>query len=244
MAKLTANLETLRTPLSAISELVEEIELTLDKDGMKILAMDPANVAMVNLFIPTKAFTTFEVEKEEKIGINMEKVSTVLKRFDKKDTIEMSFTKEQMELKNGKKTFKVSLLDLDTAGEKMPELKFDLSVKADGKELKEALADVNVIGESAEFSFKGNNLRIQSSSKFSDVDITTDMVASGTTDGQKTKYSTEYLDKMTKMTSVGETKLSSFTIKFKTEYPMLMTYELIDGTKMEYILAPRIDNMD
>jgi DNA polymerase III sliding clamp (beta) subunit (PCNA family) len=35
--------------------------------------MDPSGISMVSFFIPSKAFSKYEIDKEESVGLNLEK---------------------------------------------------------------------------------------------------------------------------------------------------------------------------
>ena len=57
--------------IDLISELVLEVRIKVNEFGLSIVAIDPANVAMVSLRVPKSAFSEFEVE-EEILGVNLE----------------------------------------------------------------------------------------------------------------------------------------------------------------------------
>ena len=55
--------------ISIISELVNEVRLKINQQGLSVTAIDPANVAMVHFKIPSDLFSTFEIVGEETIGV-------------------------------------------------------------------------------------------------------------------------------------------------------------------------------
>ena len=57
--------------IDLISELVMEVRIKVNEFGVSIVAIDPANVAMVALKVPKSAFSEFEVG-EEVLGVNLE----------------------------------------------------------------------------------------------------------------------------------------------------------------------------
>ena len=61
----------LKDSISIISELVNETRIKVSSDGMELIAMDPANVAMVVFKLSPSAFTEYNVEKPEDIAINL-----------------------------------------------------------------------------------------------------------------------------------------------------------------------------
>ena len=59
----------LRDSLDAISSLITEGAFKISKDGIELIAMDPASVAMVMLKILPSAFLDFQCEKESVISL-------------------------------------------------------------------------------------------------------------------------------------------------------------------------------
>ena len=74
--------------ISIISDLVIEVKIKINKDGMNILAVDPANVAMIILNLPSNAFSQLEVQ-EETIGVNLESLKAVLRRCSSNSSLVM-----------------------------------------------------------------------------------------------------------------------------------------------------------
>ena len=56
------NATILSKSIDLISELVTEVKIKINEFGLSITAIDPANVAMVSLKIPKKAFLNLRVE--------------------------------------------------------------------------------------------------------------------------------------------------------------------------------------
>ena len=65
--------------ISIISELVSEVKLRFDERGMSILAIDPANVALVSFSLPKTAFSEFK-SNNEILGMNLDNLKAVLRR--------------------------------------------------------------------------------------------------------------------------------------------------------------------
>ena len=66
--------------ISIISELVTEVKIKVNEDGLSIIAIDPANVALVSFILPKASFSQFEVTKEEILGVNLDSLRGILKR--------------------------------------------------------------------------------------------------------------------------------------------------------------------
>ncbi|MEM4528227.1 MAG: DNA polymerase sliding clamp, partial [Desulfurococcaceae archaeon] len=71
----------------AISKIIEEATLNFSPNGLKLRAMDPSAVALIDLAIPVESFTEFDIPGEVNIGLNMEEFARVLKRARKGDEL-------------------------------------------------------------------------------------------------------------------------------------------------------------
>ena len=54
--------------IAIISDLVTEAKFKATNNGLKLVAMDPANVAMVNFELLSSCFTKYEIKEEEEVN--------------------------------------------------------------------------------------------------------------------------------------------------------------------------------
>ena len=73
------NPKLLSEAISIISEVVSEVRIKLQEDGMSIVAVDPANVAMVIFKLPRQTFSQYE-SGNETWGINLSDLKMILTR--------------------------------------------------------------------------------------------------------------------------------------------------------------------
>ncbi len=66
--------------IDLISELVTEVRIKITDVGLSIVAMDPANVAMVGFWLPKTVFSRFETG-EEVLGVSLDNLKRILKRL-------------------------------------------------------------------------------------------------------------------------------------------------------------------
>ena len=65
--------------VAIMSELVTELKIKVNKNGLNAVAVDPANVALVSMKIPHSAFSQFE-SAEEELCVNLDDLRQILKR--------------------------------------------------------------------------------------------------------------------------------------------------------------------
>ncbi|MFH1456445.1 MAG: proliferating cell nuclear antigen (pcna) [archaeon] len=238
----------LKESISIISDLVNEVTFKVGKDKIEMLAMDPANVAMVDFVLLSTAFVEYEVDEELTLSVNLEQFKAILRRSKPSDTITLSLDSDKNRLKinlNGanKKTFNLSLLNIDDNAHNVPSLTFGATIQANASMLDEAVEDMSVVAESVAFIADVEKFTVRSESNFSDANVvfpkTEEMSIELAEEGEvSSKYSLEYLKKMIK----GSKLTDNVNIYFGNDYPLKIEFVLMDKMKLGFVLAPRVSN--
>jgi len=234
--------------ISTISALVNEVHIRVDKNMLEIIAMDPANVAMVVFNMLSPAFVEYEVSKEKTLCINLDSLNQILRRIKPTDTVQLELDENKGKLVvkargESSRTFHIALLDSEHKEQKIPELKFPAKVEMPSYVFDEAMEDMNIVAESVALTAEKNRFIIESESKMNaaKVEVTSDDEADISTDKSEnivSKYSLEYLKKI-----AGGAKLSDKVIlQFGQEYPLKASFKIIDKLSLSIILAPRVMN--
>ncbi|MAG91516.1 proliferating cell nuclear antigen (pcna) [Candidatus Woesearchaeota archaeon] len=236
----------LKESISIISDLVNEARFKITPDAIELVAMDPANVAMVVFKLLSSSFTEYDVKKDIEIAINLSNLKQVLRRASPKDmlTLEMdSDNRLKVELKsNTTRTFNLPIIELEEKEQKVPDLKFPITIKTSSSVFNEAIADVDVVGESVAFIAEPKKFTLQAEGDLNQakIDIKEDETTKVNISGEKAKakYSIEYLKKM-----INGSKLSEdVVIQFNKDYPLKLEYKAVDKVMLSFILAPRVEN--
>ena len=83
--------------ISIISEIVSEVRIKLLVEGMSIIAVDPANVAMVIFKIPKESFSQYEAGRDV-WGVNLEDLKRILKRASTSSSILLEQEDNQLKI--------------------------------------------------------------------------------------------------------------------------------------------------
>ncbi|MDP2909111.1 MAG: proliferating cell nuclear antigen (pcna) [Nanoarchaeota archaeon] len=234
----------LKDSISIISELVNEVTFKIDKDKIEIVAMDPANVAMVVFKLLSSAFVEYDVKESEDVAVNLDNLNQVLKRAKPSDTVTIELVENKLKITlrgESTRTFSLSLIDADESEQKIPELKFDTKVEMLSIALTEAIDDMDIVAESVALMAEASKLTIQSEGRFNTARVElpkNDNTVITTKDKVSAKYSIEYLKKIVKGSKLAETVV----LNFGKEYPLRADYKIMDRLMLSFILAPRVDN--
>jgi len=237
----------LKDSISIVSELVNEVKLKVTSDAIELVAMDPANVAMVMLKLLSSCFVEYKVDGDQELAINLSNLKSILKRAKPTDMVILEMEDNAL-LKitlKGKstRTFSMPIIDIEDKEQKPPSLKFPVTIKTKADVLNEAIEDADVVGESVVFEVDKNRLLVQSEGDLSkaNIDIPADdetSIIKDTAEKIRAKYSIEYLKKMI----VGGKIASDVTLQFNKDYPMKLEYKAVDKVLMSFILAPRVES--
>jgi len=235
--------------VDAIVNLVKEGAFEVDKDGVKLMAMDPSQISMLVFTMPKSAFSKYEVGEKAKIGLNMESFSKVMGRmrtkekmilkYDGKGKLDAGFVAEK-----NKREFKLPLIDVAPGPSKALQIDYTATVKMKGTVMKELLKDAALVSPHVLLVADEGRFKVEATGDSADVDLE----CQGDVEVQLKKttsavFSREYLDDITRgCDDDGELTLhlGAPTQTDPRPKPMKVEYKLGDAA-FTYFLAPRIE---
>lgn len=233
--------------LGIVSELVSEAKFKATPDGLELVAMDPANVAMVILKLLSSCFTQYEVKENEEVAVNLNNIKQILRRMKADDVLTLETTEEnklKIILKgSSNRSFSLPLLDIEEKEQRVPDLKFPLKIETTAGILSDAIEDVSIVAESVTLLGEKKQLSVKAEGDLSKafIEIKPDentVINAEADDKHKAKYSLEYLKKMV----AGGRVSDKVSLQFNTDYPLKLEYKVVDRVLLSFILAPRVDN--
>ena len=234
----------LKDSISIISELVNEAQFKITPNAIEMVAMDPANVAMVMFTLLSSAFVEYDVKQSAELAINLGNLKQVLRRAKPNDmlSLEMGDNKLKVMLKSTTtRTFSLPIIEIDEKEQKVPELSFPVSINTSSDILSDAVDDVDIVGESVSFIAEPKKFTLLAEGDLNKakIDIGADEETKINAEKiVKAKYSVEYLKKMVQ----GGKLADRVTIQFNKDYPLKMDYKAVDKVSLSFILAPRVEN--
>lgn len=232
--------------IAIISDLVLEVRIKVNKYGMSIVAIDPANVALVSFKLPAEAFSQIEVE-EETIGVSLDSLKSILRRCSPGSSLilqtEDNILKLQIQDKI-KREFKLSLIDIEAEEKTMPNLEFSSKIEMASIDLAESIEDCNIVADSCSFASQPDKFTIEAKGSLNSAksDFSSDEVKIEVKDEGKEirgRYSLEYLQKFIKAAKLTEKTI----ISFSSDYPLKMEFKT-PRMELAFVLAPRVETED
>ncbi|MCF7798515.1 proliferating cell nuclear antigen (pcna) [Candidatus Woesearchaeota archaeon] len=235
----------LKESVAIISEIVTEATLKITSEAVALVAMDPANVALVIFKLLSSSFVTYDIEGPTNITVNLNNLKQVLRRVKSNDTLTLELEENKLKVtlqSTSKRTFHLPLIELDDKEQRVPDLSFVATIVMQSSTLIDAVDDVDVVGESVTFSATQDKFSISSKGDLTKAAV--DIPADKTTkivcedEGVKAKYSIEYLKKMMQGAKIADV----VQIKFSRDYPLRLEYVVQNKLELSFVLAPRVDN--
>ncbi len=234
----------LKEPISIISELVSEVKLKVKKDKIELVAMDPANVAMVVFNLLNTVFSEYESDDDE-IAVNLENLKNILKRAKPSDTLILETEDNKLKVTiKGETTrnFNLSLISIQDNEQKVPDLNFPIRLEVNNILFNEAIEDMGIVSDSVNIALKDNKFMLTTEGNFSMANVElepgNDVNVITNTGEAQSKYSIEYLKKMMK----GSRLTDSVLLSFDKDYPLKVEYLIKDKMNLSFLLAPRVSN--
>ena len=225
-----------------ISELVLEVRIKVSAEGMSILAIDPANVAMILFKLPASAFSELEVGKEEILGVSLDNLKAVLRRVKTGSVLIMSRQENELKLEikdKIKREFNLALIEVEGEEKDIPNLEFTSRIEMSSVDFSEAIEDCAVVADSCAFVSSSNSFVIQAKGSLNSFKSEFRDEVNIQAEEANSKYSLEYLQKMIKAGKISD----KVTISFSSDYPLRLDFNtpLIE---LGFILAPRVESED
>jgi len=227
-----------------ISALVIEVKFKIDDSGMSVIAIDPANVAMVRFFLSKNAFSQFDLgnAKQEIWGVNLEDLKKILRRAGIKSSL--IFKREENKLNieipdKIKRDFTLNLIDIKGEDKELPNLEFSARIEMNSNDLIDAVEDCAVVADACSFIIDKNNFIIEAKSLNSARSEFSGDEVNIKAENCRAKYSLEYLDKFIK----GSKLCDKTILNFANDHPLRMDLK-IENMELNFILAPRVESED
>ncbi len=229
--------------IGIISDLVLEVRIKVNKEGVSIIAIDPANVAMVCFKLPVAAFSEFRIENDEILGVSLESLKSVLRRCSAGSVLVMRRIENELKIEitdRIKREFNLALIEIDDEEKPIPNLEFASRIEMSSVDFAEAIEDCAVVADSCSFVSEPDKFIIQGKgslnsfrSEFSSDELNIQAQKASS------KYSLEYLQKIIKAAKITDKTI----INFSTDYPLRLDFNT-PFVELSFILAPRVESED
>lgn len=243
--KATIEAKKLKHAISVLRRIGDEAVFDIISEGVTCRLVDNANSQLNEIVMPGDAFDYHSIDEPHKVGVNLNKVASILVRATTKDRVAISAdSTESWQFERGIHQHTLSLHPVEELRKapKIPELPHTATITMSGKEFKEIVAEAGAAGEALRVTV-GSGCVVFDAEKLMD-----DVPYRGKLDAGRLKiradvfdvqamYSIDYLQDIATDMQVAD----EIILKFATDMPCEIAYAR-DGVEVRHILAPRIES--
>jgi proliferating cell nuclear antigen PCNA len=235
-----------RSIVNAIVSLIDEGTFNISKEGISLKAMDPSGISMISFFIPNKAFSKFNVDKNTAVGLNLGNLSKFLDRSRDGEQLVMKDSGNQIELmfigQNSKRKCTLPMIDAGKDPEKEPKIEFDAHVELKSDALREVLKDVNLVSTYANFKTDKSFFLVTGNGDAGRLEEehldSADMIKKlDVKNATSATFNLEYLERIVN----GCPSDTTITLSLKNDDPIRIDYKIGDAALI-YYLAPYLES--
>jgi proliferating cell nuclear antigen len=237
-----------RDMVTSISILVDEATFKLDPEGLKLRAMDPSRVAMIDFEWPKTAFEEYECTEPTKMCINITELLKLIKRRGKEETLELALDDKTGKLQikiSGKYTRNFTMPTLEASEEEVPtpKITFNVKIKATTDGLSQAIEDAQLVSDHVKIEADPEKVVFNASGDLMGATITLQkgsdaLLELEAKEPQKATFSLSYLTEIIKAASQTS---DIATLEFSSDMPIRLDFQQAKEGKLTFYLAPRIE---
>jgi proliferating cell nuclear antigen len=238
----------LRDMANAISILVDEATFKIDPEGLKLRAMDPSRVAMIDFEWPKTIFQEYVCNEPTKVCLNISELLKLLKRASKDESVELSIddkTGRLLVVISGKYNRNFTMPTLEASEEEVPtpKISFNVKAKTTTQGLSQAIEDAQLVSDHVRIEAEPEKMILSASGDLMGATITLQKGSDALLDlevkeNAKATFSLSYLSEIIKAASATS---DIATLEFSSDMPIRIDFQQTKEGKLVFFLAPRIE---
>jgi len=249
------NSRILKGIVETLASIIDETEFRVTPKEFTISAMDPSRICLLKLSLKKESFDEYQCSKESKVGLNLDDLDKILKRSAVSDSVEINFDETDQKIKikmqregmSRTRTFSLALLDIEIEEIPMDNLlKIEYPSKwvIEPPFLVEAIKDAEIYSEILNIAAnEGKGLIFSSAGQIGEMEYSLgedDLIETDIEGSSNGAYSLTFLKAILKIASITE----KLEISLKTDHPLKMIFNLLEGGELSYFLAPRVEEAE
>src|SRR5919112_1123184 len=261
---ITKTSEIWKSVSSAIMTIIDEALFDAGPQGITFRSMDPSHIALIDINWPSSGFEKYHCDSTIKFGVRIDEFAKIIKRANTNDSIEIGVVSVNSSL-NIKTTggsylrdYKMRLIESTGNRSPLPQMIFDSKIVIGIATLDKILSDVGAISEKITIDSSGISTNKKTVIFSSDSDRGEARVTMDVDDDNNNKSKVELLEEITvkensKSTynidfiskiirAIGHQSSNLVTMEYSSNKPLRLEFLLSGVVKLQFYLAPRVQD--
>jgi proliferating cell nuclear antigen len=244
----------LKKVIEAIRELVTDVNIELNNDGISLQAMDASHVALVSFLLKREKFEEYQCEGAQVIGINISNLAKVLKCADNDDRVTLKADPNSQKLTlifEGRQDEKISqfnlnLLAMDNEQLGIPDHDYPAVINMRSDEFSRVCRELSQLSDTLAISVSKLRVTFSVDGNIGEGHITLKPRDRGerqlvieAQENVDCSYAMRYLNLFNKAAVLGE----EIQLSISQNLPLIVTFEFELGF-IKFYLAPKVTDGD
>lgn len=245
----TSQASALKSLIDVLKDLLEDVCLEFDHDGVRLVSPDSTHIAMIHLKLESEKFDEYVCPQPLTVGINIIRTFKLIKSISSSDTL--AFFVDDSESNNlgirvensdrkTSTTFEIAMMDIKGANIELPPIEFDSCISLPSTDLQKIIRDMSSIADRVEVKnlpdrleltctgdFCSQETVLEESSRFANKSVGAAEIIQGV-------FNLQYLAIFCKCSSLCPT----VEINLKNDYPIVLKYSVASLGDLKLCLSP------
>lgn len=236
-----------KTSFEVLKDIINDANMYFTKDGIRILTLDTARSALVDLNLSCENFESYSCPTDVVAGVNITNTYKILKTITNNDTLTVEILQPDymnIHIENSTKKsnthFRLKLLDINEEIIEVPKVDMTVMTTLPSVDFQRICRDMNNLGQEIEITRRADKFIIKCDGDFAHqetvVECTDDTQFSGCISAA---YSLKYINLFTRATSMCSTiqVMQEETHKF-----LILKYNVANLGVLSFYLASKIED--
>jgi len=241
------NVSEWKSILTAIGDIADEAMFICNSDGITFRGIDPAHVALLDVTFPKSSFEFFDCHASF-FGLRVVDFKNVLNAANADDVIELQIenVSSMKVLINGtlKMEFSLKLIERTEVNTPIPKVDAKSKIRLSPSILTRIISNIEKLAENVTINTQPDKVQFLGSGDIGNAKIDLDknnpeLELLDVIEDSSSVYSLEHMAKIIR--DIGKT-CKNVNMEYGTKTPIHLLFEMPSMIKVEYYLAPRIEN--
>ena len=233
--------------LNAVSDIVEDAMFVCNDDGVSFRGMDPSHVSLLDVTFPKSSFEEF-ASQNSFFGIKVDDFKTVMNTASNNDSVELEIENEatmRVSIKgNFFMEYNIRLIQRQEVNTPIPKTQYKSKVSLEPNTLSQILSNIQKISEFVTIQCNTEEVKFSGKGDVGDAKINLekgnpDLTEIISSENSSSVYSLEYMAKVIR--DIGRAS-KVVKLEYSNRNPIHILFEMPSKARVEYYLAPRVEN--
>lgn len=250
----TVQSNAIKTLIESLKDILNDVELKIDKDGIQVVTIDGKHIAIVHLKLVATSFELFHCDSKIDIGVNMKSLFVLLKTVGNNDVITMFVNKGEEErlhiwIENKEKSMldksSLKLLDINEDKYQIPYIEFDSVIKMPSNDFQKICKDLANISDVVTIKSEHSKFIMSAEGDIGRKDIIIGEnvnVEFAKINKENTNVQGSYDLKYLLLFIKSSNLCSTIELFLKNENPLVLLYSVASLGSLKFVLAPKVQD--